>query len=117
MSGTITKAWNFLFDKSESMWNNFNEDEKIAFSRLIREIALSDKITLNSEFDDLDHVHKSYLAKANSISLETAISNLSSINSGEKERLMKDLKEMAENDNHYSTEEKANICKIEALLN
>lgn len=116
MSNTLQKAWNYLFDKSEHMWNRFNEDEKIGFARLLREIALSDKLTPGSVFDGLDHIHLSYFVKAKSISLEAAASNLSNINSDEKERLISDLNDMAENDGNFSIEEKENITKIESML-
>ena len=54
--------------------------------------------------------------KAKSISLEAAASNLSNINSDEKERLISDLNDMAENDGNFSIEEKENITKIESML-
>ena len=112
----LINFYNGIFQRDQLMWDNFSEDQKIGFSRLILEVVKADEVILNIELIHLPVIHKNYLILANDVSLEDAYSKLNGISNSDKERIVKELEEASNGDFHKSSEETDVIKNVREML-
>jgi|688.fasta_scaffold898896_2 uncharacterized tellurite resistance protein B-like protein len=112
MANVITNVWNSIFDHDQHMWDNFSEEQKIAFCKIIQVLVKSDGATQSAELQELPSFSISYFTVSKKISLEDAIISLKAVNESSKLIIIKELNQVANSDDHLSSPEIDLISKI-----
>ena len=112
----ISNLINGIFVRYQYLFDNLAEEQKLAFSRLMRELVLADDIVLKKEFDDAPEVKISYLANSASLSYEEAIATMKTAGRDKCEKIAQELEQMGKADGQYTKEERDLYCQIQRDL-
>ena len=103
----VKKAWVLLS----------NEDQKVAFTRLVIEAAKADgKVTADESEAIYEEMDLDYKKKANDLSLDQMYSALNTCDASMKAQIIQALSEMLISDNEYAPEEKAWFDEVKKKL-
>jgi uncharacterized tellurite resistance protein B-like protein len=117
MSNIVSNLWNSVFDRDQLLFDNLSEQQKIAFCRLAKELALADGAVNKDEKFYLPEIPITYFTNAGKLTLDDAYQSLKSLDQSKLKKIIKELEEMGEADGLYTEEERHTVKTIrEALL-
>lgn len=105
-----------VFDRDQYLFDNLTDDQKLAFSRLLKEMAQVDDIALMEEFKDAPDVPFTYMHNSSNLSYSDAIQLIRTAGRDKCEQISEELEEMAKADGRYSNEERDLFHKIQKDL-
>jgi uncharacterized tellurite resistance protein B-like protein len=112
MANVIGNLINKIFNHDQHMWDNFNEEQKIAFCKIMQVLAKSDDVIQRVESQVLPDIPTSYFSFSKKISDDVAIAQLKTVSEKAKAIIIEELNQVANADDHLSSPEMNFISKV-----
>ena len=111
--GIITRIF---LGKDQDHFNNLDDNQKLAFCKLVSEVVKADDTVLREEFDELPEIPKSFMANSKTLKLEDAINQFKSVDQKVKDFIIGELDQVMKSDHFSSKDEIDKIYFIKKKL-
>lgn len=116
MANIVSNLFNSVFDRDQYLFDNLSDEQKTAFCRLAKEMALADGVINNEEKFYLPDIPIAYFTNAGKLSMEDAYNSLKSLDVSKLKKIIGELEEMGEADELYTAEEREVVKTVKNAL-